>query len=443
MIEFAKMKTKIASILSVTITSLAIVFAACAQTDGTYVPPDFPKTDNEQFDKWRQDFASRAVNIYKKDPKIIESMLANSSPSATVVNLNNSQPELIKPVWQYIGNSVSSARIDIGKQKYLETIPKLGGKAQELGVPLEFAIAVWAMESGFGENKGNIDVINALSTLAYDGRRKDLGERELLAVHDILKNNFATKDKLIGSWAGAMGHTQFMPSSYLARAIDGDNDGVRDIWDNPIDALASTLNYLKSVGWKSGEPWGKQVQVSPNFDWSLMDGQMRPLSFWRQNGMISPFADVPPEWSARLLVPAGANGPKFLVGENYNAIRHYNASDSYSLSVAFLADAFIGGQMYKTVWPVNDPPISRTDTKEMQSYLNRLGLLEDTPDGAAGAKTKAALQKFQLQNGLVGDGYPNAKALSDLRNHFGIVPTPAPIPPQEIIVPQTVVFPKN
>lgn len=439
------MKTRIATALAATVTSLAIVFAACAQTDGTYVPPDFPKSGNEQFDIWRKDFASRAVNIHKKDRAIIETMLSNAQPSQTVVNLNNSQPELIKPVWQYIDNAVSTQRIATGIEKLGQYKFVLGKKSDELGVPLEFSIAIWAMESGFGANKGNIDVINALSTLAYDGRRKELGESELLSVHDILKNQFATKEKLIGSWAGAMGHTQFMPSSYLARAIDGDNDGVRDIWDNPIDALASTLNYLNSVGWKRGEPWGKQVELSPKFDWSLMDGQMRPLSFWRQNGMISPFADVSPEWQARLLVPAGANGPKFLVGANYGAIRHYNASDSYALSVAFLADAFAGGQIYKAVWPVNDPPITRSETKELQYFLNSLGLLEGAPDGAAGAKTKAALQKFQLQKGLIADGYPNAKALSDLRTHFGIAPPAPPKPKVEELapIPQPVVFPKN
>ncbi len=438
------MKTKVTYFLSVAIASLSIYVAACAQTDGTYVPPDFPSSGNEQFDIWRKDFAARAVNQNSKDRIIIEDMLKTATPSATVVNLNNSQPELIKPVWQYINNSVSSQRIALGKQKLGEMKFMIGKKSDELGVPTEFAIAIWAMETGYGENKGNIDVINALATLAYDGRRKELGEKELLAVHDILKNNFATKDKLIGSWAGAMGHTQFMPSSYLERAIDGDNDGVRDIWNNPIDALASTLNYLASVGWKRGEPWGKLVQLAPSFDWSLMDGQMRPLSFWRQNGMISPFADVPQDWNARLLVPAGANGPKFLVGENYNAIRHYNASDSYALSVAFLADAFVGGNMYALNWPTNDPPLNRTDTKELQNYLIRLGLLDGIADGAAGAKTKAALQKFQLSKKLIADGYPNAKALADLRNHFGIVPPPPPPKiEEEVPTPQTVVFPKN
>ncbi len=435
------MKTRITYFLSVSLASIAIAMAACAQTDGTYYPPNFPKSDNEAFDAWRKDFASRAVNVYKKDRIIIEDMMANAKANQNVIQLNNSQPELIKPIWQYLDNTVSQTRIADGKQKYLELIPKLGGKANELGVPLEYAIAIWAMESGFGANKGNIEIINALSTLAYDGRRKDLGERELLAVHDILKNKFTTKDKLIGSWAGAMGHTQFMPSSYLERAIDGDNDGIRDIWDNPIDALASTLNYLDSVGWKPNEPFGKLVELSPKFKWELLDGQMRPLSSWRENGVIADFPNQSDDWQARLLIPAGANGPKFLVGANFAAIRHYNASDSYALSVALLADAFNGGSLYKTQWPTNDPPISRTETKELQEYLIKLGLLDGGADGAAGSKTKSALQKFQLQKGLVADGYPNSKALLDLRNHFGIVP-PKPVIEEEIQVPQKVVFPE-
>ena len=421
------MKKKIAYFtLASVIASFAAVIACAQSGPQIYVPPEFATSGNSEFDAWRKDFAARAVNEKQKDPTTIESMMTGIAPNQEVTRLNDSQPEVVRPIWIYINNAVSQARINTGRAHLQERANTLGEIAKSLGVPLDYAISIWAMESGYGGNKGNMDVIRSLATFAYKGRRTQLGESELLAVADILKNNYAKREDLIGSWAGAMGHTQFMPSSFLSKAVDGDNDGKRDIWNNPNDALASTLNYLAAVGWKANEPWGRQVELGSGFDYSLADGQMRPLRFWRANGLVNAWADLPNEWQARLLVPAGANGPKFLVGANYNAIRHYNASDSYSLSVAFLADRIAQRGQMPNNWPLNDPPLGRTQILEMQNILNRMGIDVGTADGQAGTKTKAGLQAFQKSRGLVADGYPNAKALADLHDAIGIAPPQNP-----------------
>lgn len=421
------MKNKFISLMGINSFMAILAFAACAQdSPKPYIAPDFATSGDLEFDAWRKDFVTRAVVEKQKDAVIMETMLANIVRNNEVLKLNDSQPEVTRPIWKYIESAVAPSRVKTGREKYDAYAAKLETISKNIGVPTEFAIAIWGMESGFGTNKGNIDIVRALSTLAYKGRRTTLGENELLAVHDMLKNNYATREMLVGSWAGAMGHTQFMPSSYLAKAIDGDNDGIRDIWNNEIDALASTLNYLKSVGWKANEIWGKQVQLKEDFDYSLADGIMRPLSFWRENGMISEFANMPETWEVKLLVPTGKNGPKFLVGANYGAIRHYNASDSYALSVALLADQIKGQNNLPNDWPINDLPLGRTDATELQNILIRMGLLDGPADGAAGTKTKAALQKFQKSRGLVADGYPNSQALSDLRDAIGIAPPKKP-----------------
>ncbi|KAF0116546.1 MAG: lytic murein transglycosylase [Hyphomonadaceae bacterium] len=426
------MKKQFATFLAALISIGAIGFAACADDDKTYVPPVFETSGNVVFDSWRADFASRAVNLHHKDIATIEAMMVGLVPNEAVIRLNNAQPEVTRPIWSYIGNAVSDQRVELGRNYNFEIGSKLGNLAREKGVPLEFAISIWAMESNYGSNKGNIDIVRALATFAYQGRRTQLGETELLAVADMLKNGDAVRETLVGSWAGAMGHTQFMPSSYLSKAIDGDGDGKRDIWNNPTDALASTLNYLTSVGWKADEPWGRAVEVSPSFDYSLADGQMRPLTFWRANGLVNALADLPNDWQARMFVPAGANGPKFLVGVNYAAIRHYNASDSYALSVALMADRIAGGDYMPNNWPTNNPPLGRTKSMELQTLLKNLGFEVGEIDGAPGARTKAALQAFQKAHGHVADGYPSANALRLLREASGmpsqdIVETAAPV----------------
>jgi membrane-bound lytic murein transglycosylase B len=429
--------------LSLVTLMVATATMACAQEPPPYVPPAFATSGNTEFDAWRTRFAYRAVQVEKKDRVIVETTLAGLAPNPEVKRLNEAQPEFVRPVWTYISNAVTGGRISQGRTLLAQNRDRLLGISSNLGVPTEYAISIWGLESGYGGNKGNSDVVRSLASLAYQGRRTALGESELLAVFDILSRGEATRATLIGSWAGAMGHTQFMPSSFLAKAVDGDNDGRRDIWNNPTDALASTLTFLSRAGWKGSEPWGFEAAAPAGFDWSVADGTMRPASFWmaagvkRANGMA--LSDVPPDRSMRLMAPAGAGGAVFLVGSNFDAIRSYNASDAYSLSVALLGDQIAGRGSLPTRWPTATPPLGRADATELQGLLLGMGYQIGTPDGQVGPRTRAALQAYQKSQNVLADGYPSAAALAVVRAgaaRVGVTYTPPPPGSTAPVIPQ-------
>lgn len=436
--------------LSLATLMVAIATMACAQEPPAYVPPAFATSGNAEFDAWRTRFAYRAVQIEKKDRAIVEATLTGLAPNPEVQRLNEAQPEFVRPIWTYIGSAVTQGRISQGRALLAQHRDRLLGISANLGVPTEYAISIWGLESGFGGNKGNSDVVRSLASLAYQGRRTALGESELLAVFDILARGEATRPTLIGSWAGAMGHTQFMPSSFLSRAVDGDNDGRRDIWNNPIDALASTLTFLSRAGWKANEAWGTEVAVPANFDWSVADGTMRPAAFWtglgitQVGGML--LSDMPPDRSVRLLAPAGAGGAAFLVSANFDAIRAYNASDAYALSVALLGDQIAGRGTMPTRWPTANPPLGRAAATELQGLLLGMGYQIGTPDGQVGPRTRAALQAFQKSQNVLADGYPSAAALAVVRAgaaRVGVTYTPPPPGSTAPVIPQIGGGPSN
>jgi membrane-bound lytic murein transglycosylase B len=405
--------------LSLATLMIAISTIACAQEPPPYVPPAFATSGSPEFDAWRTRFAYRAVQIEKKDRAIVEATLTGLAPNPEIKRLNEAQPEFTRPVWAYLASAVSGPRISQGQTLFAQNRDRLLGMSTTIGVPLEYAVAIWGLESGYGSNKGSSDVVRSLASLAYQGRRTALGESELLAVFDIIARGEATRSTLVGSWAGAMGHTQFMPSSFLSRAVDGNNDGKRDIWTTPIDALASTLNYLSKAGWKGTEPWGFEARAPASFDWSLADGSMRPVSFWNSVGItrlngVRP-DDMPQDRPMRLLVPAGAGGAIFLIGGNFDAIRSYNASDSYALSIALLGDQIAGRGVMPTRWPTTNPPLGRTDATELQGLLLGMGYQIGTPDGQVGPRTRAALQAFQKSQNVLADGYPSSAALAVVR----------------------------
>lgn len=422
--------------LSLATLIVATSTLACAQEPLPYVPPAFVTSGSPEFDAWRTGFAYRAVQVEKKDRAIVETTLTGLTPNPEVKRLNEAQPEFTRPVWAYIASAASPARISQGRTLLAQNRDALLGMSTTIGVPTEYAVAIWGLESGYGANKGNSDVVRSLASLAYQGRRTALGETELLAVFDILARGDATRSTLVGSWAGAMGHTQFMPSSYLSRAVDGNNDGKRDIWTTPVDALASTLNYLSRAGWKKTEPWGFEVTAPAGFDWSLADGTMRSVESWKLAGIRqvggSTLETLPAANAMRLLAPAGAGGAVFLLSGNFEAIKSYNNSDSYALSIALLGDQIAGRASMPTRWPTDNPPIGRSQATEMQGLLLGMGYQVGTPDGQIGPRSRAALQALQKSQNVLADGYPSAAALSVVRAaaaRAGVTFTPSlPVP---------------
>jgi membrane-bound lytic murein transglycosylase B len=287
-------------------------------------------------------------------------------------------------------------------------------------VDRQVLVSVWGMESNFGQFQGSKSVIRSLATLAYEGRRPQFAQDQLIAALQILQNGDIQPEAMRGSWAGAMGQTQFIPTTYNTHAVDFDGDGRRDIWNSTPDALASTAHYLQSSGWKRGQPWGFEVQVPAGFDFWLADGSLRkPVSEWLQLGVKLPAGTQLPansnQLSAALLLPAGARGPAFLVLDNFRAILKYNNSSSYALAVSLLGDRFSGWGFIAGSWPKEDLPLSRSERMELQHLLNASGHDAGNADGIIGANTRKAIRNAQQGLGWPADGYPTHKLLESLR----------------------------
>jgi lytic murein transglycosylase len=269
------------------------------------------------------------------------------------------------------------------------------------------------METNFGAFAGSMDVVRSLATLAFTGYRGAFFRGELLTALQILETERLDRDVLKGSWAGAMGHVQFMPSSFVKYAVDGNHDGRRDIWGSIPDALASTANYLRKHGWRPGLPWGFEVALPAQFDYHAT---RHSFAGWKRLGVKR--ADghpMPGSGEATLFLPGGAGGPAFLVTANYDVIKSYNSSDAYALGVAHLGDRVMGGAPILAQWPVGEPALDKEQRIEIQRRLAMLGHYDGEADGRLGSKTRSAVREFQLRQGLLPDGYPDLKVLAALR----------------------------
>ncbi|RYG10807.1 MAG: lytic murein transglycosylase, partial [Burkholderiales bacterium] len=289
--------------------------------------------------------------------------------------------------------------------------------AARYSVPAEILAAIWGMESNYGSNTGNIPTIDALATLGFEGRREAWARSQLLAALKILQNRDIDRDQMIGSWAGAMGQTQFLPSNFLAYAVDADGDGRRDIWGSLPDVMASTANFLSKSGWQAGQPWGAEVRLPQGFDFALADGeQRRPASAWADAGVRSvDGAPLPGLTDSAILLPAGARGPAFLVGANFRTILRYNNSTSYALAVGLLSQALAGGPTVQAAWPRDVPPLSRSQLLALQTALNTRGFDSGTPDGVVGPATRSAIRRYQQTAGMPADGYPTVELLQSVQ----------------------------
>lgn len=347
---------------------------------------------------------------------------ANLDPDMTVIEKLNYQPEFSTPIWDYLSGLVDQERVDLGKQKLAQYSKELQRVQAQYGVDPATVVAVWGVESNFGDISGKYPLVQALGTLSCYGRRQAYFRGEFYSALRILQAGHISEEKLKGSWAGAFGHTQFMPSTFERLAVDFDGDGRRDIVDSAPDALASTANFLKKGGWQTGLPWGFEVKLPDGFN---DDGEgrrnKRALSTWQARGLTridgSPLVqgNLTVSSPAGLLTPAGVNGPAFLVFKNFDAIYGYNAAESYALAIAHLSDRLRGAALFVASWPTDDAGTSRAERREIQQYLLARGYDIGAADGLIGDKSREAIKQEQIRLGLTANGRGGQKILQALR----------------------------
>jgi lytic murein transglycosylase len=349
----------------------------------------------------------------------------------TVIEKLNYQPEFKLPIWDYLAGLVDDERVADGRAMLAEHQAVLARVDNIYGVDPATVVAVWGVESNYGRITGKYPLVQALGTLSCFGRRQDYFRGEFFAALRILQRGDIAPERLNGSWAGAFGHTQFMPATYERLAVDFDSDGRRDLVDNSSDALASTANFLHRGGWQSGQTWGFEVRLPAGFDPSLAGRKAkRKLADWAGMGVVavdgSPLAKsgLAGSDSTAILLPAGPRGPAFLVTRNFDVIYGYNAAESYALAIAHLSDRLRGGGPFATPWPTDDPGLSRAERRELQTLLAARGHDIGEIDGALGDKSRAAIKLEQARLGQEATGRGGKRILSALRAEAG-----TPIPP--------------
>lgn len=341
-----------------------------------------------------------------------------TEPDPAVLKLANTQPEFNSTTEAYLGKAVTAIRIETGQAQKIAEAKLLNAIEKKYGVDQNVVLGIWGMESNFGKDKGSMSVMRSLATLVYAGRKKKYASEQIIAALKILQRGIRKPDNFTGSWAAAMGHTQFIPSSYLAYAVDWTGDGVKDIWGSKEDALASTANYLAKAGWKADRPWGWEVNLPEGFNRAMIGRQKwRSVAEWsklgikRSDGNRFGAANA----DAFVMVPQGVGGPVFLVTGNFLAIMDYNFSHSYAIAVGHLGDRIRGGGGIQAAWPSVEFGLSQNERIEMQRRLSDLGFETGGADGRFGARTYEAVIAFQKRAGLGLDGKPSAKLLERLR----------------------------
>ena len=369
----------------------------------------------------RADFATCAATLRGEAARqgvpapILDTAFGGLQPDLKVLEFQKQQPEFKTPVWDYLASLVDEERVSDGKARMAQYAAALATAEERYGVDRYVIAAIWGVESDFGRSMGKRPLVQSLSTLACLGERADYFRGELMAALKILARGDVAADRLDGSWAGAFGQTQFMPSTFLRLAVDLDGDGRRDIVDSPPDALGSTANFLRKSGWRQGLAWGFEVKLPAGYAGPSGRRNKAPMAAWAARGVARIDGRPLGAGEAGLLAPAGLDGPVFLVTSNFEAIYSYNASESYALAIGHLADRLAGGGPLATPWPTDDPGLSRAERREVQRLLIGRGYDVGEPDGAIGKKTRDAIADFESKNGLDRDGRPSAKVLAALR----------------------------
>ena len=404
------------------LTALAALLCLSLSWSIQSSPQKIPAANTAQqqpFEQWLKTFQAkaRAAGI---EGWVLEQAFTGLTADESIIRADENQPEFTRPVWQYLEGALSPWHIARGKALLAEHRRTLDAIEKQYGVDRHILVAIWGMESGFGRQMGNRNVIRSLSTLAWHGRRAAFWEEQLMAALHILQNGDITPKNMLGSWAGAMGQTQFMPTTYQEHAVDFDGNGKRDIWYSAADALASTANYLSKSNWQAGKHWGYEVKLPSLFDHALADGEQRKtLAQWFELGVqlrtAITFDDEALQQEASIFLPAGYRGPAYLQLDNFRSILVYNNSTAYALAIGLLSNGLQGEHFTLHRWPVEDQPLSRTERLELQQLLNDLGLASGTADGIIGVNTRKAIRNFQQLHDLPQDGYASKHLLDKIR----------------------------
>jgi membrane-bound lytic murein transglycosylase B len=350
---------------------------------------------------------------------VFDAQIASLTPDLRIMDLLDAQPEFTKSFWDYLDILVNDARIENGRAVLAKHRPTFEAVEKAYGVDRHYVAAIWGVESNYGTAAGDRSVIRSTATLACIGRRQDYFREELLSALEILARGDVRPEHLKGSWAGAFGPTQFMPTAFKRYAVDFDGDGRRDVVDSVPDLIASTANNLKKDGWVAGQTWGYEVTLPTGFNFMLADrARTMTMREWQQAGLhrAGGKAFQRPDDRAYLLVPAGAQGPGFLMLQNFRVIMKYNPSEAYAMAIGHLADRLRGGAPFVQPWPRQERVLTREERYELQQLLSRRGFDAGEPDGRLGGRTREALRRFQAVNGLVPDGFASAAILDRLRS---------------------------
>ena len=382
-----------------------------------------PARADAGFDAWVRDFwpTAKAAGVSRG---VYDAAFQGVTPDPEVLEKARFQPEFTEPLWQYVEKRVSEKRIGGGRDMLVRYRSLLDTIESRYGVDRHTLVAIWGLESYYGEVLSDPkivkSVVRSLATLAYaDRRRAKFARQQLVASLRILQRGDISIEGMTGSWAGAMGHTQFIPTTYEAYAVDFDGDGRRDLWNSPADALGSAANYLHKAGWVSATTWGYEVALPKDFNYRLAEDQKsRPVSEWKKLGILRVRGeDFPrPGDKGTLIAPAGAGGPAFLMLRNHFVIKRYNNSTAYSLAVGYLADRLRGGDAFTRPWPSDERTLTAEESAELQQHLARAGYYAGEIDGKLGPASRAAIRAFQTGRGLVADGFPGLQLLQTLRS---------------------------
>ncbi|MES2603726.1 MAG: lytic murein transglycosylase [Pseudomonadota bacterium] len=378
-----------------------------------------PAAAQQDFANWLASLRAEAGDKGISTATIDAAFSGVEQPIPRVLQLDRSQPEFVQTFSRYMSTRMSDRRIQRGKEMMVTHKELFDRIEQQYGVQPQYLTAFWALESNFGGDTGGFSVVNALATLAWDPRRAAMFRRELLTALQIIEDGHIAADKMTGSWAGAMGQCQFMPSIFSAYAVDGDGDGIINIWTSIPDVLSSAAHFLSESGWKGDERWGREVVLPENFDFALSGtGIRKTVTEWDALGIrrVDGSALGQADMQASVIVPAGADGPAFLAYDNFRTTMVWNRSTFYAISVGHLADRFMGEGPIRYMPATEERSLAKADVEEMQTLLNQLGVDAGTPDGVLGTRTREAVREYQLRNQMKADGYPSHEVLELLRN---------------------------